>query len=37
MIDALPCERTFTIDSDHSAFFSRPRALVRILDAIAAG
>jgi pimeloyl-ACP methyl ester carboxylesterase len=36
MIDALPCERTFTIDSDHSAFFSRPRALVRILDAIAA-
>jgi pimeloyl-ACP methyl ester carboxylesterase len=36
MIEAMPCERTFSIDSDHSAFFSRPRALVRILDSIAA-
>lgn len=36
MIAALPCERTFTLDADHSAFFSRPRGLVRVLDEIAA-
>ena len=35
MLDALPCERTFTIDSDHSPFLSHPGALVRILAAIA--
>lgn len=32
---ALPCERVFSIRSDHSPFFSRPAALVRILDAVA--
>jgi pimeloyl-ACP methyl ester carboxylesterase len=32
---ALPCERTFTINSDHSPFLSRPAALVRALAAIA--
>jgi pimeloyl-ACP methyl ester carboxylesterase len=35
MLAALPCERTFTIHSDHSPFLSRPAALVRILGAIA--
>jgi pimeloyl-ACP methyl ester carboxylesterase len=35
MYSALPCERVFSINSDHSPFFSRPRALVRILGAIA--
>lgn len=32
---ALPCERVFAIRSDHSPFFSRPAALVRILETIA--
>ena len=35
MLEALPCERTFTIDSDHSPFLSHPGALLRILGAIA--
>jgi pimeloyl-ACP methyl ester carboxylesterase len=35
MEQALPCERTFTINADHSPFLSRPAALVRILGAIA--
>ena len=35
MSTALPCERVFEITSDHSPFFSRPAALVRIMRAIA--
>ncbi len=35
MYAALPCERVFTINSDHSPFFSRPAALLRALGAIA--
>jgi pimeloyl-ACP methyl ester carboxylesterase len=35
MYTALPCERVFEIRSDHSPFFSRPAALVRILGSIA--
>jgi pimeloyl-ACP methyl ester carboxylesterase len=35
MQETLPCERSFTINSDHSPFLSRPAALVRILGAIA--
>jgi len=35
MQDALPCERAFTINCDHSPFLSRPAALARILGAIA--
>lgn len=35
MIAGLPCERVLTIDSDHSPFFSRPRALVRALERLA--
>lgn len=35
MYTALPCERVFTIRSDHSPFFSRPAALVRILERVA--
>lgn len=35
MYTALPCERVFAIRSDHSPFFSRPAALVRILEAVA--
>jgi pimeloyl-ACP methyl ester carboxylesterase len=35
MYTTLPCEKVYTIDSDHSPFFSRPAALVRALGAIA--
>jgi pimeloyl-ACP methyl ester carboxylesterase len=35
MYEALPCEKVFAIDADHSPFFSRPAALLRILNAIA--
>ena len=35
MIAALPCEKVFTINSDHSPFFSRPAALLRALGVIA--
>jgi len=35
MYTALPCERVFRIRSDHSPFFSRPAALVRILETVA--
>jgi pimeloyl-ACP methyl ester carboxylesterase len=35
MVAALPCERVFTINADHSPFFSRPAALLRALGAIA--
>jgi hypothetical protein len=35
MIAALPCERVWTLNSDHSPFFSRPAALLRTLGAIA--
>jgi pimeloyl-ACP methyl ester carboxylesterase len=35
LYSALPCEEVFTIRSDHSPFFSRPAALVRILERIA--
>lgn len=35
MYTALPCERVFGIGADHSPFFSRPAALVRILRAVA--
>ena len=35
MYTALPCERVFTIRSDHSPFFSRPEELLRILERIA--
>ncbi len=35
MYTALPCERVFAITSDHSSFFSRASALVRVLAAIA--
>jgi pimeloyl-ACP methyl ester carboxylesterase len=35
MYTALPCERVFTIRSDHSPFFSRPAELLRILERIA--
>lgn len=34
MQTALPCERVFTIDSDHSPFLSHPEALARILISI---
>jgi pimeloyl-ACP methyl ester carboxylesterase len=37
MYAALPCEKVYTINSDHSPFFSRPTALVRVLRAIARG
>jgi pimeloyl-ACP methyl ester carboxylesterase len=35
MLDALPCEKVFTLNADHSPFFSRPAALVRALSAVA--
>ena len=35
MYTALPCERVFSIRSDHSAFLSHPTALLRILATIA--
>jgi hypothetical protein len=35
MYGALPCERVFTLNTDHSPFFSRPDALLRILSTIA--
>lgn len=35
MVAALPCERVFTLRCDHSPFFSRPDALLRVLGAIA--
>ena len=35
MYTALPCERVFPINSDHSPFFARASALVRALTAIA--
>ena len=35
MYTALPCERVFTIRSDHSPFFSRPTEMLRILERIA--
>jgi pimeloyl-ACP methyl ester carboxylesterase len=35
MYTALPCEKVYTINSDHSPFFSRSTALVRALGAIA--
>lgn len=35
MYEALPCEKIFTLNADHSPFFSRPSALVRALSAIA--
>lgn len=35
MHSALPCERVFQIDSDHSPFFSAPRRLAEILDTAA--
>ncbi len=35
MYTALPCERVFTLRTDHSPFFSRPAALVRVLETIA--
>lgn len=35
MLETLPCEKVFTINSDHSPFFSRPTALARILGSIA--
>jgi pimeloyl-ACP methyl ester carboxylesterase len=35
MVAALPCEKVFTINSDHSPFFSRPAALLRALGTIA--
>jgi pimeloyl-ACP methyl ester carboxylesterase len=35
MYTALPCERIFSIRSDHSPFFSRPAMLVHILEAVA--
>ena len=35
MYTALPCERIFTIRSDHSPFFSRPAELLRILERVA--
>jgi pimeloyl-ACP methyl ester carboxylesterase len=35
MYTALPCEKVFTLNADHSPFFSRPAALLRALDAIA--
>ena len=31
---ALPCERTFSLDTDHSPFFSRPDELCAILSAL---
>jgi hypothetical protein len=31
MQTALPCAKTFTIDADHSPFFSRPDELAGIL------
>ena len=30
----LPCERVFTLDTDHSPFFSAPDALARILTSV---
>ena len=35
MYAALPCEKVFTLNTDHSPFLSRPAALVRALGAIA--
>ena len=35
MYTALPCEKVYTINSDHSPFLSRPTALARVLGAIA--
>lgn len=35
MYAALPCERVFSLRSDHSPFFSHPAALVRALSAVA--
>jgi len=35
MYTALPCEKVYTLNSDHSPFFSHPVALVRVLGAIA--
>jgi hypothetical protein len=31
----LPCRQTFSIDTDHSPFFSAPDQLTQILDRIA--
>jgi pimeloyl-ACP methyl ester carboxylesterase len=35
MYTTLPCERVFTLRTDHSPFFSRPAALRRVLETIA--
>lgn len=35
MYTALPCEKVYTLNSDHSPFFSHPAGLVRVLNAIA--
>ncbi|MBX5466919.1 MAG: alpha/beta fold hydrolase [Firmicutes bacterium] len=35
MLEAVPCRRVFSLDADHSAFYSAPEALVAILDEVA--